>query len=117
MKNLTLITILIITFSLSACGPSLEEGPCTNKVELEYEATIGWFGEVNSKATTYDSYDEYLAAYNEPLERWQALEPITTCDAALITLMVEYLTTGTEENDGILDDILNFDFDIMHTGK
>lgn len=119
MKNLTLIITLLITISLSACGPSLEKGPCTNRVEFEYDTSLGWFREVSSKATTYDSYDEYLAAYREPLEKWQALEPITTCDAALIDLMVDYLTMNLEEGESedIMNDIIYFDLDITHTGE
>ncbi len=119
MKNLALIITLLIIIILSACGPSLEEGPCTNRIKLEYEATLGWFIGVSSKAATYDSYDEYLEVYNKPLENWKALEPITTCDSALIDLMVHFLTMDPDDVDKkeAFEDILFFDLDIMHTGK
>ena len=119
MKKLSLIITLFITIGLSACGTSLEKGPCTNEVEFQYETTLDWFREVYSRIGTYDSYDDYLAAYHEPLETWQSLEAITTCDAALIDLMVNYLTATPEdeEHEDMLDEITYFDLDILHTGK
>jgi hypothetical protein len=119
MKKLTLIIILLITASLSACGPSLEAGPCTRRVKIEYEATLGWWQQVTAEAMTYDSYSEYTEAYQEPLKNWQALEPITTCDAALIDLMIEKLTMDAEHEDSgdVMEKIIYFDLDIAHTGR
>lgn len=116
---ISFVFVLIFVVPLIACGSPLEQGACTRRIRFEYDATLGWFGEVSAKATTYDSYSDYLAAYREPLERWQALEPTTTCDAALIDLMVDYLTINPDD-DGFKDvaeKIMFFDLDIAHTGR
>lgn len=119
MKKPILIIALLMTIGLTGCGSSLEEGPCTDEVKREYTNTLGWFGVVSSRAGTYDSYDEYLAAYREPLEDWYLLEAKTTCDAALIDLMVDYLTTSPEDEDSrdIYNDIINFNVNTAHSGR
>lgn len=119
MKKPISIITLLITIGFTACGFSLKEGPCTDEVKTEYTTTLGWFGVVSSRAGTYDSYDEYLAAYREPLENWYSLEAKTTCDAALINLMVDYLTTNPEDEDSrdIYNGIINFNVNTAHSGK
>lgn len=120
MKKYRVLFVMLMSILLiSACGPNLEETQCTNKVEIQYTTTLGWWGKVSNQLADYDSYDEYITDYKEPLNDWQELEPITTCDAALIDLMIEYLTMDAEDEQSseLHDDIVYFDLDIAHTGK
>lgn len=119
IKSILVALTFLITIGFTGCGKSLEEGRCTNKIEFEYSATLGWFQEVTDNAASYDTYEDYLSAYREPLERWQTLEPKTTCDAALIDLMIKYLTLHPEDEqyEEVFDEIGFFDFDIAHTGR
>lgn len=120
MKKLVFgILAMVIFFGLSACGPSLEEGPCAHETEVLYDATLEWWDMVAESATSYGTFEVYLENYREPIVSWRALELTSTCDGAIADLMLTYLNMDPEDEDieMVLYDILTFDLASTHVGE
>lgn len=71
---------------------------------------------VDQNATTYGTYELYLENYRQPITSWRALEPVTTCDGAIIDLMLTYLYMDPENEkmQMALYNVETFDFESTH---
>ncbi|MCB2178492.1 hypothetical protein KQH61_03665 [bacterium] len=120
MKRLVIVLMaLFIVFSLSACGQELEEGACSADAVALYEDTLAWWDLVAENVTTYGTYEVYLQNYRQPAVSWRAFDPVTTCDGALVDLMLTYISMDPENEkiETTFSSVMLFDVESTHVGE